>query len=151
MNRKAVWGVFLLLSSGCGKSPAAYNANVGGDASIEMLRPGQYEFAFVRHVVGPGYPSEPIRYVDSICVTRGDIRHVGELLVPPGCYHQKSKVWRGNVSATMTCDFPELGASGVAYETHGTLDAESVHLTGEAMAHGTILHATYALRRKGDC
>jgi len=153
MKLNAVCVVAALVLPACGNQPGETANNSSASADEITLKPGKYQVEFVREVMVPAEPSEPMRQTDQVCLSADDVKHPEVTLLPglEDCTQKDIKIGKGEVSAKMICNIPAVDASGVGFEVRGTYDSEGADLTGDATLPEGTLRETRTFRRQGDC
>lgn len=153
MKPKVASVLTMLLLAGCNNQVTGSN-NIAAEAPDEVqMKPGQYQVDFVREVMVPSQPSEPMHQTDSVCLSADDVKHLEVALLPglEDCTQKGIKIGKGEVSAKMICDIPSADASGVGFEVRGTYDQDGADLTGDATLPEGTMRETRTFRRQGDC
>jgi len=153
MKRTSITVALLMALVACDDPKADADANgVAGAAQIAM-KPGLYEIEYVREVMVPGQPGEPIRQSESQCFSASDLAHPGDIFIPTTerCTKSEVKVAKGDVTATMVCRDPELSPSDLVFQVHGTYGSEGAELAGETTVPEATLRETRSFKRQGDC
>ncbi len=153
MNAKPVWLMCLLALGACGEVRSEAGGNNAAASKAVTPRPGKYRVEFVREIMAPGTPSQPMLDVETQCFSAEDMKDLESIFVPVTgrCRDRQAEIGEGEVSARMLCDFPEAGIMDVGFDVRGTYDEESADLTGDATLPEGTLRETRTFRREGDC
>jgi len=155
MKRTSVIVALLMALGACGdpKADADGNGTAAAAAAEIAMKPGRYQIEYIREVMVPGQPAEPIRQSESQCFSASDLAHPEDIFIPTTerCTKSEVKVAKGDVTATMVCRDPELSPSDLVFQVHGTYDSEGAELAGETTVPEATLRETRSFKRQGDC